>query len=324
MPLTVAKPAAQPTLGVTGSSGQSGGLTTAAPNGSAGLNGGYTGIPAGGGGTAIQVNPANTDTSGYNLGGSTGGGGGAAAAAAQAAAAQAAKVAQLRDTITSLAQGVLGVYNGLYGNIDQAGADQGAQVNKKYDLEGTGLVNQFNQDFPTIGNSYSSRGAYDSSYRQDAEHNAAQSLSDQQDQLGIGRNQDLAKVGQFVAQNKAGLDQNKGGINVILDHIGQTDDPNELTTIQNAIQQKLLDAQSQSAQLGTQGGYVGQLQGIVPTADQTASITANLHSIIQGEANPMLKKSVGAKLIQTSGLPDSQKQQLIASFNDTVDKQQQG
>lgn len=268
----------------------------------------------------IDPNAASPNNSYDNSNGGSGAGGTSDAAAA---AAQSAKAAQVRGTITDLAHSILGVYDSLYGNVNQAGADQANQVNQKYDLEGTGLINQFNQDFPTIGNSFSSRGAYDSSYRQDAEGNAQQSLADQQDQLGIGRNADLGKVGQFVATNKANIDQNKGGINVILGHINETSDPNELTTIQNAIQQKLLDAQSQSSQLGTQGGYVQQLQGIAPTADQTASITANLHSILQGEANPMLKKSVGTKLIQTSGLPDDQKQALIASFTGQVDQNKQ-
>ena len=269
------------------------------------------------GNAALDTGTGTLDTSGN---GTLANGTGTVDTQAAAAAAAAAKAAQIRDSITGLAHNIMNVYDSLYGSVDTAGADQAKQVNNKYDTEGTGLINQFNQDFPTIGNSYSARGAYDSSYRQDAENNASQSLADQQSQLGIGRNADLAKVGQFVATNKATLDSNKGGINAILDQITNTTDPNELTSIQNAIQQKLLDAQTQQSQLGTQGGYVNQIQSLVPTADQTASITANLHSILQGEANPMLKKSVGAKLIQTSGLPDDQKNQLLAQFNTQVDQ----
>jgi hypothetical protein len=273
-----------------------------------------------------QLTGATQPNNTYANSNATGGGGTSAAdaAAAAQAAAQAAAAGRARDAITGLAHSILGVYDSLYGNVNQAGADQANQVNSKYDTENTGLTNEFNQEFPTIGNSFAARGAYDSSYRQDAEGNAQQSFQDQLGQQQQGRNTDLAKIGQFVAQNRAGLDANKQGVNAILEHIGGTTDVNELSQIQNAIQQKLIDAQGQSASLGTQGGYLSQIQAIAPTQNQTASLQANLKSIIQGQANPFLKKTVGTKLIQTSGLPDAQKQQLINEFVGSLDQNQQG
>lgn len=253
-----------------------------------------------------------------NSNGGTGGG------ADPAAAAQTAAANKARDAITGLAHSILGVYDSLYGNVNQAGADQAAQVNGKYDTENTGLTDQFNQDFPNIGNSYAARGAYDSSYRQNAEHNAQQGFENQLDQQGVARNADLSAVGKKTAEWGAQLGAGKQSVNAVLDHIGNVTDVNELSQIQSAIQKQLIDAQSQSASLGTQGGYVSQLQAIAPTQDQTASLQANLKSIIQGQANPFLKKTVGTKLIQTSGLPDAQKQQLINEFVGSIDQNQQG
>lgn len=236
------------------------------------------------------------------------------AAAAQAAAEQAAKVEAARSAIGALSNSILGVYNSLYPQIDKAAGDQGRLVNQRYDTEVGGLTDQFNSDFPKIGNSYSARGAFDSSYRQDAEAGAQKAFGNQLDVEAQGRRGDLAKVGQFVASNKAKIGSNIDDINAILDHVGQTTDVNELSQIQAAIQQRLSQAKASVADLGTQGGYIGQLQGIVPTADQTKALTANLSTILQGAANPMLKRSIGQKLIASSGLPPDQQQQLLSDY----------
>lgn len=296
-------------LGVVGSSGLG---TQQAGNIDPNLVGGTTG----GGG----VLGANTGGSGnYSYGGYDP----AAAAASAKAAADAAKASSTRQAITGLAHSIFNVYDSLYGNIDTAGADQGRLVNQKYDTEGKGILDQFNQDFPAIGDSYAARGAYDSSYRTDAEGNAQNALQNAQDQIGQGRQADLGKVGQFIASNKAGIEGNKQGINAILAQIDGETDVNNLTQLQNSIQQKLIDAQSSQSGLGTQGSYAQQVQSLVPTADQTANLQGGLHSILQSQANPLLKKSIGVKQIQTSGLPDSQKAQLIAEFSAAVDQSQQ-
>lgn len=331
MALSVAAPPPYQSLTAVGSSGGGGQLSVQPYNGSGGLQGGVspqgaTAAPSGG--ASAPVSPNQSLAFNNSAGGTAGSGTSAAQAAADAAAAQAeaariAKVTQYRGNITNLAKSIMDVYDSLYGSVDQAGAGQSQQVNQKYDTQTKGLTDQFNQDIPMVGASYASRGAFDSSYRANAEDNATHSFNNQLDLQSQGRQDDLAKVGQFVASTKGNINAEKGDINYKLAQINQTEDPNELLQLQNAIQGKLQAAQSDQSNLGTPQGYAAQAEALAPSTDHTAALRSQLSSIIQGQAAPVLKNSVGQKLIAASGLSPDDQQKLAQEFSAQISTQKQ-
>lgn len=233
------------------------------------------------------------------------------------AAAKAQKIAQanaLKGGLTGIINNIKGVYDAIYGDIDVVGADKSRAVTNRYNKENTALVDQFATEFPQIGNAYSARNTYDSSYRQDAEQGATKQFNNMQDTLALGRDEDLAKVGQYVATQRAGVAADKSALSQMEQLIAASEDPAELQQLQQTLNQKIAEVTASRAGLRSQDSYRAEADALVSTADRTQGLKQNLSNIIAGAAPAPLKRSVAMKLIQSSGLPAEQQQVLVNDF----------
>lgn len=233
------------------------------------------------------------------------------------AAAKATRIAQanaLKGGITGIINNIKGVYDAIYGDIDAVGADKSKSVTNRYNKESTALVDQFATEFPQIGNAYSARNTYDSSYRQDAEQGAQKQYNNMQDTLALGRDEDLAKVGQYVATQRAQVGADKSALSQMEQLIAASEDPAELQQLQQTLNQKIADVTASRAGMRSQDSYRAEADALVSTADRTQGLMQNLSNIIAGAAPAPLKRSVGMKLIQSSGLPADQQQVLVNDF----------
>lgn len=239
------------------------------------------------------------------------------AAAAQAAADRAAKIAQanaIKGSINGIINSVRGVYDAIYGDLNTVVADKANAVTSRYNKENTALVDQFNTDFPTIGNAYSARNTYDSSYRKDSEAGAQKQFENMADDLVTTRDEDMAKVGQWGDTQRAQVGADRGTLDTMQQLIAQSEDPDQLMAYQQQIADKLNQVSASRAGLRSQAAYKASADSLVNTADRSANLRQTLGNIIQGAAPAPLKRSVATKLIQNSGLPADQQAALVDDF----------
>lgn len=325
MAVSVATPGRITSTGNAGQNQRISGVTTSAPaplsvTGSSGSYTQYGGsIP--GASTVSPTSTYNPQQAGLN----TSGGGGAALAATdtyngaggvdQYAAAQQAKLADARNAVSNLVGSITGVYDALYGDIGNVAREKTAQLESTYGRQIDNLTGEYNDMFPTIGKGYSARGAYDSSYRQDAEATANRGFQRSLGDVNANKQQDLAKVGQYIAQTQADINAQKGGVTSILDQIGGIEDENTLTNLRNELDTKLRTLQASRAGNQSQAQYLSTLNQTVPGASRAGEIRTNLQNVLTSAVPTALKRSVATQLVNGAGLDPSVAQALMGEIN---------
>lgn len=284
------------------------------------------GIPAyygGGGGSVLGAS-----TTGFTGGAGDGSGAATTAATAeqvaaqQAAAAQAARVAQanaLKGSITGLIGNIKGVYDAIYGDVNNVAADRTGQVDKAHSQDVQSLTGQFNNAFPAIGQGYAARGTYDSSYRGDAEKVATDEFGNAIGQLDSGYKADLAGIGQFVSKEQANVNSQKGGLDAISQQIADSQNPDELTTLRNTLDERLRSLTASRADLGTQGSYLQRLNSAVPVQNRLAPLQQTLTNVVSSAVPAPIKKAIAAQIVQQSGISGDETKKLLDQINSQID-----
>lgn len=234
-------------------------------------------------------------------------------AAAQAAA-DLAKANQLRGSITTLINNIRDVYDNIYGDVALVGQDKARAVTDRFGKETGYLTDQFNTEFPTIGNAYAARGAGSSSYRQRAEEGAIKNYDNLVDNLATGRDEDLSKVGEFVATNQATINADLAKLDNVVDRIAASTDPTELESLKAEYQNLKQDLIASRSGYQSQAAFQGQADALVSTGDRTAALQQSLNNIISGAAPSPLKQRVGMTLISQSGLSPADQELLTNDF----------
>ena len=221
-----------------------------------------------------------------------------------------AKRAELRGGIRNLIQSMTSMYDLLHGDINNVAAEQRKGLQDKYNKETGALTDQFNQEMPAIGRGWASRGAYDSSYRVQGEQNATDAYGRQIEGLGTAKIADEGKIGTWAAQQRATLENDRGGVNAIGALIDSEQDINSLTELKNKIDQRLRDNTAKRADYTTQGAARQSLMSSVPLTDNSGALGKVLGQIIQGEAPKALKIATAQQIIGSSGLTEEEKARL--------------
>ena len=203
---------------------------------------------------------------------------------------------------------------------DKSGIADHIGIVEKYNKETGALTDQFNQEMPAIGRGWASRGAYDSSYRVQGEQNATDAYGRQIEGLGTAKIADEGKIGTWAAQQRATLENDRGGVNAIGALIDSEQDINSLTELKNKIDQRLRDNTAKRADYTTQGAARQSLMSSVPLTDNSGALGKVLGQIIQGEAPKALKIATAQQIIGSSGLTEEEK----ARLTQTVATQIQG
>lgn len=228
---------------------------------------------------------------------------------------QAAQRSSLQKGIQKLVGDAMSVYDSLYGNLNTAAASQRQALESRFSRETGALGEQFTQEIPRIGQAYAGRGAYDSSWRMNAEEAARKGFENQMATLGEEQKASMSKIGQEVATREAEFGAGQAALNRALALVPQTTDITELTNLQTEIQKQIDNLRTQQAGLQSQEAYIQRFQQLAPASDRMAQLSKTLSTIIQGEAPVPLKQSVGAQIIAGSGLTEEEKQQALTNFN---------
>lgn len=239
----------------------------------------------------------------------------AQAAADAAAAAKAAQAAQLRDQISQLASQVKDIYNGRYGQVDQSAVEQTGKLNDRFKSESGSLTDQIGQQNEQTGAAEAANGAYDSSYRGNAQDTITKAGTTQIDSLGKELSDNLATIAQWVQQQKAGFDAGKGGMDTIVSHLADETDPAALTSLRNQIDNQIASLKGQAADNNTESQNISALEQIAPSSTRAQQLQTTLKSILGGNADPSTKAAIAGQLIASADIPADDQSKLLQGFH---------
>lgn len=231
---------------------------------------------------------------------------------------QAVQRTNLQKNIQKLVGDAMGVYDTLFGNLGTAAASQRQALESRFGRETGALGEQFTQEIPRIGQAYAARGAYDSSWRGQAEAQAKQNFENQMQGLQAERMAAGQKLGQEVATQEAQFRGGQAGLNEMLARIPGVTDVNALTEMQAQLQQRINDLRASQAGLQSQEAFMQRFEQLTPSTDRMARLSQTLTNIIRGEAPAPLKQSVGAQIIANSDLTEEEKQQALQNFTSQI------
>lgn len=233
-----------------------------------------------------------------------------------------ANLLKARNSITGLVNNIRGVYDALYGDIGVAAADKTSQVEGKYGTEERALTNQFNEQFPAIGRAFSGRNTYDSSYRINAEEGAKTGFKDTLDQQNIAKQGELAGVGQYLQEARAGVEGGKGTLDLVIQQINQSDNEQELQSVMNELQTKMTALQQQRAGAQPQNFYLQKLNEAVPSTSRLPQLQASLANVIGSSVPGPVKQSIITQLINNTSLSPQEKEQILAQYMGQINTEQ--
>lgn len=229
------------------------------------------------------------------------------AEAARQKAAEEKQAAELRTGITGTIGNLQNSYNQLFGDISTAGQSQKAKLDERYGRETRDLGDQFNSEFPRIGKAYAGRGAYSSSYRQDAENTAQQQFSRQLEDIRLQRKNEAEKIGQYVAEQQAKIQGQQGLLNSTLGRLGGYTNVSDLMALRNKIDEQLAEVTASRAGAQSRDAYMQRFAELAPATDRMNNLRATLSNIINGAAPGPIKQQMVEQIIGSAGLnPDEQ------------------
>lgn len=241
-----------------------------------------------------------------------------AAAEAAKKAAEEAKKQELVGYTSKMINNAIGLYGKLFGNVKGAAKSQLGKLDERYGNEVSGLTQQFNQELPKIGRAYAARGTGESSYRSDAEGEATTGFNNQLQDIGTQREEDAAKIGQYVATQEADINANKGLLSKMLADLPNVQSLDELTQLKRDIDKQYALIEASIGGNQSQEAYTQKIGQIAPSADRMPALQATLTNIVNGAAPGALKKAVAAQIIGSSGLTKDQQDELLGQVNSQI------
>ena len=233
-----------------------------------------------------------------------------------------ANLAKARNSITGLVNNIRGVYEALYGDVGTAAAEKTGQVEQKYGVEERALTDQFNEQFPAIGRAFSGRNTYDSSYRINAEEGAKKGFANTLEQQNMAKQAELAGIGQFLQESRAGIEGGKGTLDLVIQQINQSDNEQELQSVMNELQAKMTALQQQRAGSQPQNFYLQKLNETVPSASRLPQLQATLANVIGSSVPGPVKQSIVTQLINNASLSPQEKEQIMAQYMGQINAEQ--
>jgi hypothetical protein len=236
-----------------------------------------------------------TATAPANTGYASGGAGGSAAPSGPSFAPGSAP-----GDIQSKINSINGLYSSIFGNLDRVATDKTNSTIKNYGDQNTQLGNDFAQNALQTANAYGGRGIADSSYYTNAKNTAKDIYDTNVGKLKTGQENDLAAIGQNLAQTKAGYNSTKSQIESYVPKLGSMTAADLVALGQN-LDQIYRQATADSSGIGTTQDFLSKLSAITPY-QQTGSdqLRANLDKIVKSNTTQSAKDSIAAGLINST------------------------
>lgn len=220
------------------------------------------------------------------------------------------KIGGLQPTLNDL-------FNQIYAGINTQADQQRAEAQQNYNTQQQGLTNSFTKNLGSNAAAYTSRNAYDSSFRANAEDQIRNDYNTQTTANNQALNKNLAGIGQYVAQNRASIDASKPNYN--LNDYGDVSSLsglyNNLNSLQTTLKEKL-------AGLGSNDSYKSLLASSVPyQSTQSQAVVDQLNKLAGTTVSPQDKLTAASGYI--SQLPDQNSKDYWQNYYQNLVKQQQ-
>lgn len=221
-------------------------------------------------------------------------------------------VAQKRNQVMGLRGGLDSLFNQIYSGINTQAAQQQAESQTAFKTNQDALSNNYLQNVNKNDAAYTSRNAYDSSFRGNAYDAIKSDFNTQSQQNQQGYDKRLADIGNYVATARAGVE----GSRPQWDVYNQYNNTNDLTSAYNQLMGLEGNLRQQLAGLGTSDSYRQLAQSVTPYAQQQSQSIVDQLQKLAGTAGDANAKQIAAGTY-IAQLPDQNTKDYWQKFFDS-------
>lgn len=222
------------------------------------------------------------------------------------------QVAQKRNQVMGLRGGLDNLFNQIYSGINTQAAQQQAESQQAFKTGQDALTNNFMRNDNQNAAAYTSRNAYDSSFRANAQDQIKNDFNTQSQQNQQSYDKRLADIGNYVATARAGVESSRPQWDVY----NQYNNTNDLTSAYNQLMGLEGNLRQQLAGLGSNDAYRQLAQSVTPYAQQQSQGIVDQLQKLAGSAGDANSKQVAAGTY-IAQLPDQNTKDYWQKFFDS-------
>lgn len=216
--------------------------------------------------------------------------------------------ANILNAISNRFNSLRSVFDGLFKSVDDIVNEKKSSADKNYNQQAEDLTKQYGKTAEQQDLMYGARGLQNSSYRENAQSDAADIFTRNYDSINEGRQQTYGDLGKFAATTKAGLNSSLQGAQDYFNNINSSYGSLGLGDLQGAesdFGSLAGNLQQQAAGLQTNPQFVDALNKISPVQNAgTAQLAQRLQTLVSSSAPIFAKRQIAQGLIKASNLTD--------------------
>lgn len=233
---------------------------------------------------------------------------------------------KLRGDIHARVNDLNALYNQLFGNLDNVAAERARELEDNYGEQLGKAAQKYADGVATIDNSYAALGSGDSTDRTYAKNSAKSGFEETNKQIKKNKEEDLAKLGNYVEGTKAKWRADHESANRLNGRADEVKDLTELRGGRNSIEDKIGNVKADIGNMNTESGARGKLSELTGDGGRADSLSSALDSILKSSIGGGMKEaavdSIGNAAGANKGQIDEIKKKNAAQFGDAYTAQQ--
>ena len=233
---------------------------------------------------------------------------------------------KLRGDIHARVNDLNALYNQLFGNLDNVAAERARELEDNYGEQLGKAAQKYADGVATIDNSYAALGSGDSTDRTYAKNSAKSGFEETNKQIKKNKEEDLAKLGNYVEGTKAKWRADHESANRLNGRADEVKDLTELRGGRNSIEDKIGNVKADIGNMNTETGARGKLSELTGDGGRADSLSSALDSILKSSLGGGMKEAavdtIGNAAGANKGQIDEIKKKNAAQFGDAYTAQQ--
>jgi hypothetical protein len=233
---------------------------------------------------------------------------------------------KLRGDIHARVNDLNALYNQLFGNLDNVAAERARELEDNYGEQLGKAAQKYADGIATIDNSYAALGSGDSTDRTYAKNSAKSGFEETNKQIKKNKEEDLAKLGNYVEGTKAKWRADHESANRLNGRADEVKDLTELRGGRNSIEDKIGNVKADIGNMNTESGARGKLSELTGDGGRADSLSSALDSILKSSIGGGMKEAavdtIGNAAGANKGQIDEIKKKNAAQFGDAYTAQQ--
>ena len=233
---------------------------------------------------------------------------------------------KLRGDIHARVNDLNALYNQLFGNLDNVAAERARELEDNYGEQLGKAAQKYADGVATIDNSYAALGSGDSTDHTYAKNSAKSGFEETNKQIKKNKEEDLAKLGNYVEGTKAKWRADHESANRLNGRADEVKDLTELRGGRNSIEDKIGNVKADIGNMNTESGARGKLSELTGDGGRADSLSSALDSILKSSLGGDMKEAavdtIGNAAGANKGQIDEIKKKNAAQFGDAYTAQQ--